>query len=146
MNDQPTAKYMQRIFLAWLNNVGKARSQKEFADYLGLEKIRFNRYYNGARTEIDYPTAIHICQKAESFGAENPFELLTILGYPKPTKFDLSSLPPEDASSLEGALIELTSRIHELGEVSETEYKTLRDTTFEKYGWKRENDTDTSEP
>jgi hypothetical protein len=137
----PTARYMEKVYLAWLNQVGQVRSQKEFAEYLELDQIRFNRYYNGARTEIDYATALSICRKT------GDYELMDILGYPRPIEgFDFSSLPPEDAASLRAAVFELTDKLNELGDFSDDEYRAVRDEVMEKYGWKRISDNSTASP
>lgn len=83
-NKPPIAVYTERIYLAWINSLGQVRPQSEFAELLGMDRQRFNNYYNGKRANMDYATAVRVAEIAAGFGADNPYEILEILGYPVP--------------------------------------------------------------
>lgn len=111
-NKPPTATYMERIYLAWINSVGQVRPQSEFAEILGMDRQRFNNYYNGKRTNMDYVTAQRVGQIAAGFGADNPYEILEILGFPRPVSEDpLSKISPEFSETLQAALKEINEKI-----------------------------------
>jgi transcriptional regulator with XRE-family HTH domain len=112
----PVAAYVERIYLAWLNSIGQVRSQREFSELLGMDRQRFNNYYNGKRTNMDYATAVHVAKIAAGFGAENPYEILEILGYPVPGVGDLyARVSPLFSGAMRAALNEINEKILESG-------------------------------
>lgn len=96
----PLGDFLQRKYLEWINSCGEVRSQREYADYLGLKPMTFSQYLNGKRKKIDDPNIVNML--AEKLGDE----LYEVLGYGSNTTISnpiiraineiLAILPEED--------------------------------------------------
>ena len=74
-NRGPLGDFLQRKYLEWINSCGEVRSQREYAEYLGLKPMTFSQYLNGKRKKIDDPSIVNML--AEKLGDE----LYEVLGY-----------------------------------------------------------------
>lgn len=124
--------YFHRAYVAFLAREGGYRTQKDFAEFLGISRPRLNHYYNGRRKEMDYETAMLVAQKT------GDYELFDILGYPRPQAEDiLADFPPEVRDPVLAALKEARSSLVNKGisEDSKEARKTLTE-AFERFGIK----------
>lgn len=81
----PLAAWLQRQYALWLLQQGQFRTQAEFANYLGIHHVQFNKYFNGARL----PRGSAVARIAARLGPE----IYTILGLvPDPEIGDILEL------------------------------------------------------
>lgn len=71
----PLGNFLQRKYIEWINAQGEVKSQKEFAEHLGIHPMTFSHYLNGKRKKIDDPKIVNLL--AEKLGDE----LYEVLGY-----------------------------------------------------------------
>lgn len=64
-------QYLFNKFLAWQSQQGGSRTQKEFAQYLGIGYIAFNQAFNGDRP----PSKTMVTKLAEVFDDETVYDL-----------------------------------------------------------------------
>lgn len=126
----PVARWLEKKYVQWINDQGVVRSQKEFAEFLGLDRVTFNRYYNGSRERMDYKNALQISSRL------GDFELLDILGYERPSADSLlEGYPPEFRKQFSAALGEARSELVSRGITEGTdEAREIINMAFRRHG------------
>jgi len=124
------AQWLMKKYIEWITQEGSVQSQKAFADYLGIDRVVFNRYINGKRKDINYRNAMQIARRV------GDYEILDILGYERPSDDDLLKDFPDElresiVSALNDARSELVSK-----EITEgtSEAREIIITAFAKHG------------
>jgi len=129
MQKTPVSRFLERVYLKWINSIGEVRTQKEFSQFLGVEYSKFNRYYNGHRSDMDYVTALKICR------AVKDYELMEILGFEIPEEDLIAVLPTDRAASLRAALTEIRERLAKFPGLSEAQASVIVDEIMLAHGW-----------
>lgn len=73
------ARWLEEKYVNWMNTDKRFRSQREFAEYIGIDPVKLNQYLNGRRKSPDLETIDII---AKSLGPE----IYDILGLARPDK------------------------------------------------------------
>ena len=71
------SEWLQRKYINWLSMKGEIKSQREFADFLDIDKVALSRYFNGIRRNPDPDTVIKFADKLGP-------EIYDILGLARP--------------------------------------------------------------
>jgi transcriptional regulator with XRE-family HTH domain len=79
MNKPPFAKWLEKKYIAWLQDRGSIATQKEFAEYLYLDPMTLSHYINGRRK---MPDKYSLAKIAERLGPE----VYDVLGLARPDK------------------------------------------------------------
>jgi len=57
------AKWLERQYIEWLQEKGEIASQKEFAEYIGIEPMNLSNYLNAKRKMPDPDSTLKIAEK-----------------------------------------------------------------------------------
>ena len=71
------SEWLQKKYIDWMAEQGEIKTQHEFADFLGIDKVSLNRYFNG---KIKTPDAETITKISEKLGPE----IYDVLGLVRP--------------------------------------------------------------
>lgn len=128
----PVARWLEKKYIQWINEQGEVKNQEEFANYLGIDRVTFNRHYNGTVKRMELSTALKYAKKL------NDFEILDILGYERPSEDDLlSGFPPDIREALSASLSEARSELVRRGMTEgSAEALSIINTAFAKHGLK----------
>jgi hypothetical protein len=126
----PVARWLEKKYIQWINEQGEMRTQEEFANFLGVDRVTFNRHYNGTIKRMELSTALKYAKKL------NDYEILDILGYERPNEEKLlEGFPPEFKTAFSAALNEARSELVKRGITEGTEEaRSIINTAFERYG------------
>lgn len=78
------AQWVERAYVRWMDETGKHRSQREFAEFLGLRAANLNHYLSGRRL----PTGESIHKLAKKLGPE----VYDLLGVERPDAKEMALL------------------------------------------------------
>lgn len=76
------SEWIRQKYIEWLTSEGQIRSQREFADYIGIEKVALSRYLNKNIKTPDPETVEKIANKLGP-------EIYDVLGFARPDEQSL---------------------------------------------------------
>ena len=71
------SEWIRKKYIDWLASVGEIRTQREFAEYIGIDKVSMSRYLNNKIKTPDTETV-------EKFAAKLGPEVYDVLGLARP--------------------------------------------------------------
>ena len=77
MEETNLARWLEMKYIAWLGQEKEIKTQREFAEYLGVDPVRLNHYLNGRRKLSDPDTIDTFAQKLGP-------EIYDVLGLARP--------------------------------------------------------------